>query len=193
MGTNMNEQDIRIYRFAGRTGLMAAASSLADILETIVDRVGRAAGWLGLAMVLLALVNVILRYAFSIGPVALQELEWHLMPPLVLIGMSYAMRHDQHVRIDLLYEHLPRHGREFVHLLTAIMTIVASVVVIVVSLPYVGQAYASMEGSPDPGGLPYRFVLRAVIPLGFLLLLFQGVALLIKSTLSLLGGPSHGS
>ena len=82
----------------------SVASAVADWLDAFIDAVGRWTAWCGLAMVLLIACSVILRYMFRIGPVWMQELEWHLMSPIALIGSAYAMRHNEHVRVELLYE-----------------------------------------------------------------------------------------
>jgi TRAP-type mannitol/chloroaromatic compound transport system permease small subunit len=149
---------------------------IADLLETFVDRFGRWTSWSALILVLLVATNVILRYLFRIGPVSLQELEWHLLSPIALIGMSYAMRHGEHVRVDIFYEKFSRRTRQWIDLCAAAVTVIISIVIIKLSLGLVGQAYESLEGSPDPGGLPYRFLLKSFIPLGFFLLSLQALA-----------------
>ena len=72
-------------------------------VDHAVERIGHAASWLTLAIVVLMAVNVLLRYAFSIGSVWSQELEWHLLAPLVLVGMTYALQQGEHVRVDIFY------------------------------------------------------------------------------------------
>ena len=89
-----------------------------------VDRIGRAASWLTLAIVVLMAGNVLLRYAFSIGSVWSQELEWHLLAPMVLFGMSYALAQGEHVRVDVLYAALPAAQRQAaVDVLSALLAV----------------------------------------------------------------------
>ena len=164
------------------------AARAADALEWLVDGVGRGTAWICLLIVVVVANNVILRYAFGLGPVALQELEWHLMSPIALIGISYAMRHGDHVRVDIFYDRFPPAVQTTIDLLTALAVIVVSVVIIKLSYNFVYQAYAIGEGSPDPGGLPHRFLLRSFIPLGFALLALQGLAQALRCGLRLLGG-----
>ena len=156
-------------------------------LERAIDLIGRGTAWLCLFMVILVAFNVILRYAFRIGPVSLQELEWHLMSPVALIGMSYAMRHGDHVRVDIFYDRFSDKVREIIDLLAALTAVVISLVLIKLSFNFVYQAYWVGEGSPDPGGLPYRFLLRSFIPLGFALLSLQAMAQGIRSFVLLVG------
>lgn len=145
-------------------------------LELVVEWTGLLAMWIILAMVLLISTNVILRYMFSVGPVSLQELEWHLMAPAAMIGCSYTLRHHGHVRVDFFYERFPPRAQAVVNLVAAAGLLIASIFIVKLSLDFVFQAYQIGEGSPDPGGLPYRFLLKAVIPLGFALLAMQAAA-----------------
>ncbi len=162
-------------------------SPIADRLESVIDWTGRGTAWICLVLVLLVAFNVILRYAFRLGPVALQELEWHLMSPIALIGMSYALRHGDHVRVDIFFEKFGRTLQESIDLAAAIVTVIIAIIVFKLSLGFVDQAYSIGEGSPDPGGLPHRFLLRAFIPLGFALLGVQAVAQAIRHGLYLFG------
>lgn len=159
---------------------------VADGLDWLNDVIGRGTAWICLIMVMLVAVNVILRYLFRMGPVALQELEWHLMSPIALIGMVYAMRQGDHVRVDIFYEKFGPRLRDCIDMLAAATTVIVSVIIIILSLGFVEQAYVIGEGSPDPGGLPYRFILRAFIPLGFTLLALQGVSQFLRIGLRLL-------
>jgi TRAP-type mannitol/chloroaromatic compound transport system permease small subunit len=150
-------------------------------IERFVDRVGRAVAWLSLVIVVLMSVNVILRYLFSIGSVWAQELEWHLLVPLILFGTSYALRHGEHVRVDIVYGTLSAKKKHLVDFVSALLAIAVSALFIWLSLHYVQQAYVIDEGSPDPGGLPHRYLLKSLLPIGFALLLAQGVASALKS------------
>ena len=145
-------------------------------IERFVDAVGRAASWIALAIVVLMAINVVLRYLFSTGTVWSQELEWHLLVPLVLFGMSYALAHGDHVRVDILYARFSDRTKAIVDLVSALLTAAISVLVIWLSLHYVQQAWAIDEGSPDPGGIPHRFLIKSLIPIGFALLFVQAIA-----------------
>jgi len=158
---------------AGRQG---APRRVRGAIERFIGRVGEGTAWIALAIVILMAVNVLLRYAFSVGSVWSQELEWHLLAPLILFGMSYALRHGEHVRVDIVYGRFPVRVKLVVDFISALLTIAISVLVIWFSLNYVQQSYVIDEGSPDPGGLPYRFILKSLIPLGFALLLMQAIA-----------------
>jgi len=102
---------------------LTAARGLVAAVDRGVDRIGRVAAWLTLAIALLMAVNVLLRYAFSIGSVWSQELEWHLLAPLVLLGMTYALGKGEHVRVDVFYARYSPRGQAAVDLLAALLAV----------------------------------------------------------------------
>jgi TRAP-type mannitol/chloroaromatic compound transport system permease small subunit len=164
---------------------MSMALGTAARIDALTDGVGRAASWLALAIALLMAGNVLLRYAFDTGSVWAQELEWHLLAPLVLAGMSYAQRHGEHVRVDVLYARYGARGQAAVDVLSAALAIAFALFIVKVSLPYVQAAWVIGEGSPDPGGLPHRALLKALIPLGFGLYALQSLAALLQAAVRL--------
>ena len=145
-------------------------------IDRFIDRLGVCTSWLALVIVLLMATNVVLRYLFSVGSVWAQELEWHLLVPLILFGMTYAERHGEHVRVDIFYARYSERTKVLVDLFSAFLAAAFSVIFIWLSLHYVEQAYVIDEGSPDPGGLPHRYLIKGLIPLGFGLLLLQSLA-----------------
>ena len=148
-------------------------------IERLIDLTGRATSWLALAIVVLMAVNVLLRYLFSEGSVWAQELEWHLLAPLILFGMSYALLHGEHVRVDVFYAGFSERRKLLVDLLSALLCIAISAAIIWLSIQYVQQSYVIDERSPDPGGLTHRWVLKALIPVGFAFLILQCVAIVL--------------
>ena len=98
---------------------------------------------------------------------------------IFLIGSAYTLKYNAHVRLELFYQHFSVRTRAWVDLLgTLLFLLPLCLVVISSSLPFIYTAYHFGESSPDPGGLPYRFLIKSVIPLGFLLLFLQGIAII---------------
>ena len=159
---------------------MASAEKLADRIDAFIDRIGRITAWSSFALALVMGGNVILRYVFHTGTVWSQELEWHLMTPICLFGMSYALRHGEHVRVDVLFASFSQRGKDFVELVSSLVLMAISLVVIWLSLSYVLQSASIGEGSANPGGIPARYVLKAMIPVGFALMFVQGLAQAIR-------------
>lgn len=152
-------------------------------IESFSEWSGRVIAWLVLAMVLVIGYDVVMRYLFSTGSVALQELEWHLFALLFLLGSAYTFKHDGHVRVDIFYSgrQMNKRHRAWVDLLGGLFLLAPFCLLIIFSsIPFITNSFVMNEGSPDPGGLPWRFLLKSAIPLGFSLLLLQGVAHMLR-------------
>jgi TRAP-type mannitol/chloroaromatic compound transport system permease small subunit len=163
-----------------QTSLQSAISRLEEISEWC----GRAVSWCILIMVLIISYDVFMRFVFSISSGALQELEWHLFAIVFLMGASYTLKHDGHVRVDIFYQsrYMSEIKRAWIDLLGTILFLFPFCILIIVSSwDFVANSFAISEGSPDAGGLPYRYLLKAAIPLGFSLLFIQGIAIVLRS------------
>lgn len=160
----------------------------ATFIDKLSVGIGRLVAWLVLLLVLLVCYDVSMRYLFHNGSVALQELEWHLFALIFLLGAAPTLKDDGHVRVDIFHQDkwLGLRARIWVNLLgTLIFLLPFCLVIITASWPFVRNAFLQNEGSPDPGGLPDRYLLKAVIPLAFSLLALQGVADFIRNLLKL--------
>ena len=165
---------------------MSDATALAAAtrrIEALIDAVGRATLYLTLFMIGLVAVNVLLRYAFSFGSVWSQELEWHLLAAVILLGMSYAILRGDNVRVDVFYAGFPPRAKYIVNIVSGLLTLVIALLFIKLSWAYVGQSYAIGETSPDPGGIPMRWAVKGLIPLGFALLALQTIGALMRLVL----------
>jgi len=157
-------------------------------LEATSELSGRAVSWLVPGLTLLVCYDVADRYLLRGGSVALQELEWHLFALIFLLGAAYTFRHEGHVRIEIFYQSLSARGRAAIDLLGHLLFLLPfCALVIYASVPFVVNAWQFGEGSPDPGGLPWRFLLKAAIPAGFALLALQGIAGVIACIVELTG------
>jgi TRAP-type mannitol/chloroaromatic compound transport system permease small subunit len=151
-----------------------------------IDELSKWAGALGalasIALALLIVYDASMRYIFHEGSVALQELEWHLFDILFLLGLSYALKHDKHVRVDILYTRFSPRMKEYVKIVSMIFFVIPLGVLIVwFSWDFVAQSFAQHEMSPDPGGLCCRYVIKSFIIVAFVLLVLQAVSETIKS------------
>ena len=149
-------------------------------IEGLIDRIGQAASLLALVIIALMACNVLLRYSLSLGAVWAQELEWHLLAALILFGMSYALLRGDNVRVDIFYSKYSPEMKRRVDIVSAILTMVIAIVMTVLSWRYVGQSFAIGEKSPDPGGIPMRWLLKMMLPLGYGLLLLQAFGQLLR-------------
>lgn len=170
--------------------------NLSERIDRFSEFIGRSLSWLVLALVLLVGYDVTMRYFFLSGSIAIQELEWHLFALIFLLGAAYTLKHDDHVRLDLFYRSrfMSDYRRAWVNLVCTLLFLIPFCILIIKSSwPFVAQAYQFAEGSPDPGGLPYRWVLKAAIPLGFFLLIIQGLSEALKNLCFILDHKSGRS
>jgi TRAP-type mannitol/chloroaromatic compound transport system permease small subunit len=157
------------------------AQRLAGGIDSFVDVVGRATAWLTLGLALVMGSNVLLRYGFSVGSIWMQEFEWHVMVPICVFGMSYALLHGEHVRVDVLFQYFSVRNKHLIEVTTAILGMLLGAIVIKLSLPYVYQSWSINEGTANPGGIDARYIVKGLIPLGFALYLLQSLSNAIKS------------
>jgi TRAP-type mannitol/chloroaromatic compound transport system permease small subunit len=158
-----------------------AARKIAGGIDAFTDLVGRVTSWLALGLALVMGANVLLRYGFSLGWIWAQELEWHILVPICLLGMSYALRHGEHVRVDVLFQSFSPRAKRAVDVVSAILGMLLSLIVVYLSIHYVMQSWNANEGSANPGGLDYRYLIKSLIPIGFALFFFQSLSEAIKS------------
>ena len=155
----------------------------------------RFSDWVGVfsAILLLLLVvnvfyDVVMRYVFNDVSIGLQELEWHLFSMIFLFGVAYALRADAHVRVDVVYERLPVRQRALIDILgTLLLLWPFCLLVATYSVGFAYEAYDLGERSGDPGGLPYRWVIKGMITLAFICVLISSVGFLLRAINQYLG------
>lgn len=159
----------------------------ADTLDQFIDWTGRQVSWLVLAMVLVTFTVVLLRYAFDIGWIALQEAISYMHSCIFLLGAAYTLNHNKHVRVDIIYSYLGRRGRAWIDLLGHIFILIPVMVFIFwVSWPYVMDAWQVQESSREAGGLPGVYLLKSLILAMCLLLTIQALSLCLRQVVILL-------
>ena len=166
-------------------GILEKVCRWIDALNTWV---GNSVAWATALVVVVVFVDVVMRYAFQVSFVFTQELEWHLFAFIFLMGAGYTLLKDGHVRVDIFYQRASAKTQAWINLIGVLFFLIPGCfMIIATSLNFVYNAWAVMEGSPDPGGIPYRFLLKACIPAGFILVLLQGISMGIKSLMTIMG------
>jgi TRAP-type mannitol/chloroaromatic compound transport system permease small subunit len=155
-------------------------------LEKAFDKVADIIGNLTSALMILMMLNVfydvIMRYFFNTGSIAMQEMEWHLFSVIILLGVSYTLKEDGHVRVDLIYDNLSDKKKAVINLVgTFVFLIPFSILILYGSIGFVQEAYQTGEISGDPGGLTHRWIIKAFIPCSMGLLIFAAIGFLIKN------------
>jgi TRAP-type mannitol/chloroaromatic compound transport system permease small subunit len=123
-----------------------------------------------------------MRYFLQSGSIAMQEMEWHLFSVIILLGVAYTLKEDGHVRVDLVYDRLSHKKKAMINMVGAVLFILPIALLVgISSIDNAVEAYVSMEQSGDPGGLPYRWIVKAMIPLSFFLLIITTIGFFIKN------------
>jgi TRAP-type mannitol/chloroaromatic compound transport system permease small subunit len=155
-------------------------------LEALFDRFADVMGWIAGVLNLAMLVNVfydaIMRYFFNSGSIAMQEMEWHLFAMVFLFGIAYGLKEDSHVRVDVLYDRFSPRTKAIIDIGgTLLFLLPLSVLIVEGSIWYVHEAFTSGEVSGDPGGLPYRWLIKLVIPASFVFLIVSATGFVIRN------------
>jgi len=157
-------------------------TSIANVIDRLNETIGRALAWLTLLTVLITFAVVVLRYGFDWGSIAMQESVNYLHALVFMAGAAYTLKHNEHVRVDILYTRLSPRGKAWVDLFgTLILLLPFCIFLMWVSFPYVINSWQLLEGSREAGGLPLVYLLKSFIPLMGLLLLLQGLSLIARS------------
>lgn len=165
--------------------MMPLLRKLARRIDALNDLIGTTIRWLVLVMVIVGSVLAVTRYSsrrlgLTLNLTPATEMQWYLFSAIFLLGAAYALKHDVHVRVDVLYERLGARARAWIDLAGTLLFLVPfGVLMLWVALPAVRTSWQIRETSPDPGGLP-RYPIKALILVSFVLLLLQAVSQIVK-------------
>ena len=165
--------------------MMKALDRFSARVDWFNERLGRVVCWLTLAMVLIASYNTVARYSgrylgINLTSNALLELQWYLFSVVFLLGGAYALKRNAHVRVDVIFERLSPKARASINLAgTFLFLIPFSCMMLWATWGSVASSWAIMEQSSDPDGLP-RYPVKTLIPIAFILLIFQGLSEAVK-------------
>ncbi len=169
---------------------MQALARLGDGLARIAITAGRIGSWACVPLVAFIIVDVVSRRFFGTGSTMLQELEWHFHALLFLLCLGYAYIRDAHVRIDLVREHMGERSRHLLELVGFVAILLPFCAIMTwYGADMAWRSFEQGEGSPNPGGLPNWWLIKAAVPLGLLLLLVSGAAIAIRKYLLLFAPP----
>lgn len=151
------------------------------LLDTLTNIIAIITAIILLILVALVVYDASLRYLFSEGSTALQELQWHFFDVVILLSIAYTLKHNAHVRVDIFYDHFSEKKKLLVNMISHIFFILPFAFLIVyISLGFVEMSFMQHESSSDPGGLGQRWIVKALIPFSFILLSLQSFKELIE-------------
>ena len=156
-------------------------------LQSISRLLGRTISWSSIILIFVIVSDVFFRYIFSLTSAATYEIEWHLFGLMFLLGAAWTLDQDKHVRVDLFYQNFSPKMKASINLIgTLIFLIPFCGVTLITSIDFVQSSFLVNETSPDPGGLPARYLIKLAIPVGFGLLILQGIVVIINSIKALI-------
>lgn len=167
----------------GSVAIPLPETRLSRALDAGVNFIGRAISWLWVILIAIILVNVILRYVFNEGLIIFEELQWHVYAIGFMIGLSFAVVGDRHVRVDVLAERMSVRWRAWVEFFGLLLFLLPfSILVTIEAVPFVMRAWDLGEVSVAPGGLSHRWALKSVIVIAFALIAVAALSRLSRVT-----------
>lgn len=159
---------------------MTSLLRLSAMIDWITANIGRAVSWLILVAVLISAGNAISRKAFDMSSNAWLEAQWYLFAAVFLLAASYTLQRNEHIRIDIISNMLPKSVRNWIDLFGHFFMLMPFVILIVYeSIPFVLRSFEQQENSPNAGGL-IVWPAKALVLAGFILLAMQGISEIIK-------------
>lgn len=157
-------------------------NKLVCFAETISHYTGKCVAWLTLGMMLLTCLIVLLRYGFDYGSIALQESVLYLHAMVFILGAAYTFKDDEHVRVDVFYRSFSATKKAWVNIVGGICFLLPfTLYTTYLSVDYVSASWNVLETSPQPGGLPFVYLLKTLIPVMMVSLIIQGIADILKN------------
>lgn len=168
--------------------LISIIAGFAAIVDGFSEWLGKTVSWLTLMMVLVTCLVVILRYGFDLGWIAMQESVVYMHALVFLLGAAYTLKHDAHVRVDIVYQRFGPRLKALIDLFGTVLLLVPVCLFIAWSAwDYAADAWSVKEGSREAGGLGGVYLLKSAIVVFAATLLIQGVAQGVKALLVLTG------
>src|ERR1700689_1005726 len=177
-----------------RNTAQSIAQRVADTIDRATAAIGRAAAWCCLYVVLAEFAVVVMRYAFGIGSIRLQESVLYAHAALFMLAAAWTLQIDGHVRVDVFYAQARPRVKALIDLAGAVVFLLPFAVVLGwLSTAYVSRSWSILEGSREVSGLPFVYLLKTLIPLFALLIGLQGIAQAIRAALVLGQTPPQRS
>lgn len=157
-------------------------------LDGFTEITGRTLAWLNIGMVVLTFAVVVMRYLFNNSSIFMQEGVMYMHSIVFLLASAYTLKHNEHVRVDILYQRLGGKGKALVDLLGTLLLLLPVIIFILISSwNYVERSWAIMETSPETSGIPAVFLLKSLIPAMCVLMIIQAVAEVMRNIAVLAG------
>ncbi len=156
-------------------------TTFSNAVDSLITRIGNAVSWIWMVLLCVIVINVFMRYALGEGRIEFEEIQWHLYSIGFMVGLGYAVVHDAHIRVDIVHERLSPVTRAWIDLYGITLFVLPFVVLMLVyAVPFITDSFITSETSPSPGGLPYRWLIKSMLFIGFALLGLAAVSRLTR-------------
>ncbi|OUR74220.1 hypothetical protein A9Q76_01225 [Arcobacter sp. 31_11_sub10_T18] len=168
--------------------------NICKLLDAIVFKIGTVISWLSVFLIAIIVIQVFLRYAFNINYIQLEELQWHLYAIIVMFGLSYAMVNHSHVRVDIVRIKFSTNLQRKVEIIGILFLMVPFMFIVIdFGTDLTMEALRVNERSNSPDGLPFRWIIKSVMPISFILLFMASISRLIRHVSYLMKGSKNGN
>jgi TRAP-type mannitol/chloroaromatic compound transport system permease small subunit len=165
---------------------------LEQVINSFSELMGKISAVLFVLMLFNVFIDVVMRYVFNDVSIGMQEMEWHLYAAVFLLGVPYTLKAGGHVRVDLIYEGLSTKTKAMIDMLGCLFLLLPFCGLVAwYGVDFARESFELGETSGDPGGLPYRWLIKSVIPFAFFAMVISGIGLFLKS-LNIYLGNSQG-
>jgi TRAP-type mannitol/chloroaromatic compound transport system permease small subunit len=161
--------------------------AISRAIDRVNEKIAGIANWMVLLACLISAGNAFSRYSFSLSSNAWLEIQWYLFGAMILLGASYTLKRNEHVRVDIVYGHLSTRTQIWIDIIGGLLFLLPATVIIGwLAWPMFHNSFVQNEISANAGGL-LRWPIKVMIPLGFWLLSLQGLSEVIKRIAMLTG------
>lgn len=169
------EPHIDLEHFIHHTEL--PSTRISRVLDGFVRGIGNIVSWVWVLLVAVIVLNVTMRYVFGEGRIEFEELQWHLYAIGFLVGLSYCIENDSHIRIDVFHERFSLRTKAWVEFFGILIFLIPyAFIVLIYAPPFIEYSFRTGEVSSAPGGLPYRWLIKSCMFLAFALIFIAAIS-----------------
>jgi len=172
------------------THLQLPTTNFSVRVDALITWIGDFFSWCWPLLLIVIVTNVVMRYLFGEGRIEFEEIQWHIYSAGFLMGLSYTYTADDHVRVDIFRERMSFVAQAWIEFYGTLLLLVPFLLLVIIySIPFVWYSLQMQEVSEAPGGLPFRWMVKSFLLLGFLFLLLSAISRLCRLSAFLFGWP----
>lgn len=192
MNSQLNQKELHIDLDKLSSHLQLPRTGFSSIIETVTRIVGEWISWIWMVLLGVVVLNVVMRYLFGEGRIEFEEIQWHLYSIGFLMGLSYGVSTDSHIRVDLFREKMSARMQAWIELYGIVLLLLPFIsLVVIYAIPFVEYSISTAERSESPAGLSHRWLIKSVLLIGFVFLGLAALSRLSRLSCYLFGFPNQ--